>query len=183
MFRPKVRLRGITHKAESNSNCLGQATVVLVRWTFQPIAALIVRHVSSGDADISDNVFHFRGKAVFGGMVSAFMNRSRTGTGSMIAGTGRQVAVPFSLTVPCGNRKLEGVKEFGFGRGVGASFLLESFFRRIQELESVRGIAPRPASEGLRGAAGRLFPGCRGRWGPVSRPGSAPAPAGTYAAG
>ena len=65
-FCPKVRLRGITHKAESNSNCLGQATVVLVRWTFQPVAALIVRHVSSGDADISDNVFHFRSKAVFG---------------------------------------------------------------------------------------------------------------------
>ena len=63
---PKVRSRGITHKAESNSNCLGQATVVLVRWTFQPVAALIVRHVSSGHAEIWDNVFYFRGKAVFG---------------------------------------------------------------------------------------------------------------------
>ena len=51
MFCPNVRLRGITHKAESNSNCLGQATVVLVRWTFQPVAALIVRHVSSGQLD------------------------------------------------------------------------------------------------------------------------------------
>ena len=50
-FASKVRLRGITHKAESNSNCLGQATVVLVRWTFQPVAALIVRHVSSGQLD------------------------------------------------------------------------------------------------------------------------------------
>ena len=47
-FLLEVRSRGITHKAESNSNCLGQATVVLVRWTFQPVAALIVGHVSSG---------------------------------------------------------------------------------------------------------------------------------------
>ena len=68
-FASKARLRGITHKAESNSNCLGQATVVLVRWTFQPVAALIVRHVSSGHVDISDNVFHFRGKGTFGQMV------------------------------------------------------------------------------------------------------------------
>ena len=69
-FASKVRLRGITHKAESNSNCLGQATVVLVRWTFQPVAALIVRHVSSGDLEISGNSIHFSRKAAFGRMVS-----------------------------------------------------------------------------------------------------------------
>ena len=90
-----------------------------------------------------------------------------------------------SLSIDAGQRKLrgqEGVKEFGFGRGVWGSFLLQAFFRRIQELESVRGIAPRPASEGLRGAAGRLSPGCRGAGGPVSRSGSTPGQAGTYAA-
>ena len=52
---PKVRSRGITHKAESNSNCLGQATVVLVRWTFQPVAILIVGYVSSGVPIIADS--------------------------------------------------------------------------------------------------------------------------------
>ena len=77
LFCPKVRSRGITHKAESNSNCLGQATVVLVRWTFQPVAALIVRHVSSGDVDISGNSIHFSRKAAFGRMVSTCTRRRR----------------------------------------------------------------------------------------------------------
>ena len=46
-FLPEVRLRGITHKAESNSHCLGRETVVLVRWTFLPVTTFIVRGVSS----------------------------------------------------------------------------------------------------------------------------------------
>ena len=57
---PEVHSRGITHETESNSNCLGQATVVLVRWTFQPVAVLIVGHVSSGVSRISDNVSEFK---------------------------------------------------------------------------------------------------------------------------
>ena len=73
---PEVRLRGITHEAESNSHCLGRETVVLVRWIFQPVA-LIVRQVSSTDCQISDNACSFNGKEHFLRLVGRALEEKR----------------------------------------------------------------------------------------------------------